>query len=129
MYSAHRIHTHAHTKVTVHGHSSLQWVDMLEDLLSKKLTEAGLDVETIMQTLIDRKDELDAEVFDLLVSLSDFEAFKALMLDYKNAPKWEEGGSAINVCSMHLHQEEQEDGEERPDLDMSLNICGISGAH
>ncbi len=33
--------------------------------------------------LIDRKDELSAEIFDLLMSLGDFVEFKQMMLSYK----------------------------------------------
>lgn len=62
------------------------------------------------------KDEpCDGEVFDMLFSLSDFEEFKQMMLDFKKR----EGGDGVAVSRMKIYSEEQEDGDHRPDLDLS----------
>ena len=37
--------------------------------------------------LLSRQDEMDTEIFDLLLSLSDFDEFKEVMLSYKKPVK------------------------------------------
>lgn len=112
----------------------------------------------------ERKDQLMSEVFDLLLSMADFETFRDLMHSYKaeeEANKEEMagggggggvggdsfllppllkpssspdpiavttggkvgggggnkgGGLRVSVQALKVHAEEQEDGEERPDL-------------
>eukprot|EP00775_Hariotina_reticulata_P003192 gene3192-3470_t len=75
--------------------------------------------------LTDRQQELDAEVFDLLTSIGDFDTFKSIMLAYKD--EQQRGGELLQLqcCAMELHGEEQEEGDVRPDLDMSLCISPI----
>lgn len=67
------------------------------------------------------------QVLDLLMSLSDFDTFKEAMLAYKQeidaTPQQQLLGP--QCCAVRVHQEEQEDGDERPDLDMSLSISPL----
>jgi hypothetical protein len=57
-------------------------------------------------------------VFDLLTSIGDFDTFKSIMLAYKD--EQQRGGALLQLqcCAMPLHGQEQEEGDERPDLDM-----------
>lgn len=68
-----------------------------------------------------------SEVFDLLLSLGDFEAFKEVMLAYKaEAAAGPGAGFEISCTALHIHADEQEDGEERPDLDFGLSVQPLS---
>ncbi|XP_076449433.1 ADP-ribosylation factor-like protein 2-binding protein isoform X2 [Babylonia areolata] len=62
-----------------------EYIDLVEkflvDEISKRVPEFSMDEFT--QALIARKDELDGEIFDLLLTFSDFLAFKELILDYR----------------------------------------------
>ncbi|KAK7505659.1 hypothetical protein BaRGS_00002930 [Batillaria attramentaria] len=53
----------------------------LEDEIVKRIPEFSM--EDFTQTLVQRKDELDGEIFDLLLTFSDFLAFKEMVLDYR----------------------------------------------
>ena len=46
------------------------------------------------------KDEIGEEIFDMLLSFSDFLTFKQMFLDYKavSAQSWHCGGSSQGVC-------------------------------
>lgn len=84
-----------------------------------------------------RKDELYGDVFDLLMTLSSFDAFKELMLSYKAQEEAAAGGGGsgggmgldmgFSVAPAHIYEEEQEDGEERPDLDICLTVTAGPG--
>ncbi|KAJ9534576.1 hypothetical protein QJQ45_022071 [Haematococcus lacustris] len=81
--------------------------------------------ETFFMMLDEKKDELMSDVFDLLLSLGDFEAFRELMLSYKRDAAGSSQGLQVQCCAMKIHTEEQEDGEERPDLDLGLTISPV----
>mmetsp|Transcript_16514 Transcript_16514/g.35717 ORF Transcript_16514/g.35717 Transcript_16514/m.35717 type:complete len:228 (+) Transcript_16514:298-981(+) len=106
-----------------------KYTEMVEAVIESKLKARipGFDMGDFMSMLGARKDELMSDVFDLLVSLADFETFKEVMLSYKR--ELEEGASSFQIkCTgMKIHSEEQEDGEERPDLDMGLQISPVGG--
>lgn len=61
------------------------------------------------------------------MSMADFESFKDVMLSYKNeaAADSQGNGFSIHCTAMRIHLEEQEDGEERPDLDCGLTISPV----
>lgn len=63
----------------------------------------------------------------MLLSLSEFNVFKELMLAYKqeSVAKPQQQLVGLQCCAMKLHREEQEDGEARPDLDMTLVISPV----
>ncbi|KAJ9534448.1 hypothetical protein QJQ45_016144, partial [Haematococcus lacustris] len=81
--------------------------------------------QTFFMMLDEKKDELMSDVFDLLLSLGDFEAFRELMLSYKRDAAGSSQGLQVQCCAMKIHTEEQEDGEERPDLDLGLTISPV----
>jgi hypothetical protein len=62
-----------------------QYSDLLEAAITDHLTAAveGFDLMELVGMLNARKDELDGEVFDMMLTLTDFEAFKELMLAYQ----------------------------------------------
>lgn len=116
----------------------------------------------------ERKDEIDEQIMDLLLSFNDFESFKEMMLFSRahlvaTTPKLKSGkaaalglkGSAkpanpisgegkkfqeeqlkhyeecidklqISGKQTRFHKDEQEDGDERPDLNFMLGVSGIS---
>lgn len=57
----------------------------VEEFLEKGLSQAvpGFDMGEFMSMLAERQDELAGEVFDMLLSLSDFSTFKDIMVSYK----------------------------------------------
>ena len=106
-----------------------KYTAMLEKIMLERLAAAveGFDMVEFSNMLEARKDELDGDVFDMLMTLNDFDSFKELMLSYKaemeNGPASPSMG--ITVAPMHIYGEEQEDGEERPDLDLCLGVTGM----
>ncbi len=59
------------------------------------------------------------------VARRDFEAFREVMLEYKQEKSQAGGvlGLSIQCHALRVQTEEQEDGEERPDL---LGISGVA---
>jgi len=111
------------------------WVATLEGHLADALAERGGDMGEFVGMLVEKcereRDVLEGDVFDLLMSMIDFEAFKEMMLSYKRGMEMEaEGGAAdgsfmLEVTQLKVHTEEMSDGEERPDLDFSLDITAL----
>ncbi|KAK3264276.1 hypothetical protein CYMTET_26975 [Cymbomonas tetramitiformis] len=102
-----------------------QYTTMLEASIVSKLSEMvpGFDMGEFGAMLNERKAELEGDVFDMLFTLSDFEAFKELMVSYKKETTGLDAAELrLSGEHMHLFTEEQEDGEERPDLNMSISI-------
>ncbi|GIL77984.1 hypothetical protein Vretimale_7379 [Volvox reticuliferus] len=103
-----------------------KYTELVESMIDKKLKQAvpGFSMQEFMSLLESHKDHLMSEVFDLLLSLADFEAFKEVMLSYKRdaseGPTFE-----INCTPLRVYVEEQEDGDARPDLDRTLQISPI----
>jgi ADP-ribosylation factor 2-binding protein len=62
----------------------------------------------------------------LLLSLGDFEAFKEVMLSYKNELNGGIQGFDIQCRGMKIYDQEQEDGDSRPDLDFGLQVAPVS---
>ena len=62
-----------------------KYTELIEQYLEKELSSAveGFDMVEFMEMLSEREDELAGEVFDLLLSLSDFQTFKDIMVSYK----------------------------------------------
>ena len=102
-----------------------QYQTLLEREIETRLKAAipGFDLQTFIQELSGREDMLDSDIFDLLLSFTDFATFKEIMLSHK----MEEAGLGfeIAVTKAHIFQDEQEDGEPRPDLDDNLHIRQI----
>lgn len=104
-----------------------QYSRIIELFIESRLQQQmpDMDLVKLMAMVEKNKDGLVSDAFDLLVSLADFEAYKELMLSYKT----EAQGSGFKVACMPMaiHTEEQEDGEERPDLaGYGLRVCSMS---
>ena len=128
-------------------------------------------MEPFLEMVEQRKDEIDEQIMDLLLSFVDFESFKEMMLFSRahlvaTTPKMKSGKAAalglkgsssgakplVNVTGekrkireeelkhyeecidmlqisgkqTRLHKDEQEDGDERPDLNFMLGVTGVS---
>uniref|UniRef100_A0A0A9VQF0 ADP-ribosylation factor-like protein 2-binding protein n=2 Tax=Lygus hesperus TaxID=30085 RepID=A0A0A9VQF0_LYGHE len=69
-----------------------------------KINIPNFNMEQFQMELVDNKDSLDGEVFEMLYTLSDFMAFKSLMLDYKaeKEGKNEDFASALTVVPLKI---------------------------
>ena len=58
------------------------YTDLIEAHILDRLTQtiADFDMETFLKQVIERKDEIDEPLMDLLLSFSEFESFKEMML-------------------------------------------------
>ena len=67
---------------------------------------------------------------EMLAAHSDFEAFKAMMLSVKagRAAESQSGPLCVSGAGVPLHADEQEDGEEMPDLCLSISSAASPGA-
>lgn len=54
----------------------------IETYITQRLQEeiSGFDMEKFLKSVAERKDEIDEQIMDLLLSFSDFESFKEMML-------------------------------------------------
>ncbi|KAK9509963.1 hypothetical protein O3M35_004844 [Rhynocoris fuscipes] len=90
------------------------YVKMVEETLEAKLKEAlpNFDMNKFYNELSDNRANLDGEVFDMLYTLSDFSAFKEMILEHKAQKE----GRAIDASQdlwvtpvsfpeRHFHQE------------------------
>ena len=113
-----------------------EYTAALETAIDAHLTETieGFDMMTFAEMLEAREgtEELEGEVFELLATLSSFEAFKELMLSYKAQAEGAADGSgldlgvglgfSVSVTAAPVVGDEQTDGEERPDLDDAVVV-------
>eukprot|EP00656_Telonema_subtile_P042073 TRINITY_DN474_c0_g1_i6.p1 TRINITY_DN474_c0_g1~~TRINITY_DN474_c0_g1_i6.p1 ORF type:complete len:116 (+),score=33.61 TRINITY_DN474_c0_g1_i6:70-417(+) len=105
---------------------------MLEKHIEAGLTQGIPDfsMERFLLLLEKREEEVSADVFDMLLSLSDFEMFRDQMCEFKEQCLGGcEGFAAENFLSISgcpVHQDEQEDGEARPELNTFLEITAIT---
>lgn len=110
-----------------------KYTSLVEGCIDKKIKAAipEFDLMDFMSMLEARKDQLyDAsDVFDLLLSMGDFASFKETMLAYKKEVQDAENMFRIDVTPARIHSEDQEDGEERPELDFCLQISPAGGSH
>ena len=77
------------------------YTDQIENHITKKLEETveGFSMETFLEQLQTRKDEIDEPLMDLLLSFSEFESFKEMMLFFRatlvaTTPKLKSGKAA-----------------------------------
>mmetsp|Transcript_53184 Transcript_53184/g.77943 ORF Transcript_53184/g.77943 Transcript_53184/m.77943 type:complete len:221 (-) Transcript_53184:8-670(-) len=106
-----------------------KYTELIEGYLDTRLKQnlETFSMPAFMEMLMTREEEMKAsDVFDVLVSCADFETFKELMLAHKT----ERDGGGVQLCvdvrALTVHVDEQEDGEERPDLDLNLNITPVA---
>lgn len=102
------------------------YVGLIEESLDRELEARIKDftMTRFLQELGQRSpDDLDGEVFEMLLTVTDFESFKAQMLSYKTES--ELAGLMPRVTSVQVHSNEQEAGDVRPDLDRSLCVSPV----
>jgi The ARF-like 2 binding protein BART len=74
-------------------------------------------MEKFIMLIEKRKEQIDEGLLDTLLSFNNFLLFKEIMLSHKKTLYGKEGDSmAISGKKYVIHQEEQSDGEEMPDL-------------
>uniref|UniRef100_A0A7S3G294 ADP-ribosylation factor-like protein 2-binding protein n=1 Tax=Palpitomonas bilix TaxID=652834 RepID=A0A7S3G294_9EUKA len=96
------------------------YVNLVEETIEKRLSEEipGFSMEEFLEMLVARKEELEGDIFDTLLACTDFEHFKELMLSYKRGAECEMG---VHVSPFVLHEEEEEEGERRPDINLTIS--------
>jgi len=105
------------------------YVDLIEKYIEQRLAASVPDfsMEEFMQALSScGEDEMSADVFDMLLSLGDFDNFKDMMLSYKTNSKCPEKEMYPEVQKMLIHSEEDEDGVPMPDLNMLLSVQALT---
>ncbi len=70
---------------TVHN----EYINLIEKCLETELKRkvANFSMDEFMKNLMSRREELDGEIFELLLSFEDFMEFKQLMLNFKAVGK------------------------------------------
>jgi ADP-ribosylation factor-like protein 2-binding protein len=71
----------------------------------------NLDMNKFTRMLMERQNEIDGSLLEMLLSFSDFQVFKELMLSYKNSSDLQVAGTASII-----HTDEVIDGDEIPDF-------------
>lgn len=61
------------------------YVDLLEKHLERQLMEKipGFNMNSFIELLVQHKEEVPVEIFDMLLTFTDFMAFKEMILDYR----------------------------------------------
>lgn len=72
-----------------------QYAEIIEGFIAEKLTQQidGFSMDEFQEMLDARKDQICGDIFDLLLSLSDFQEFKDLMLSFKAEKAGGAGGA------------------------------------
>ncbi|XP_008309354.1 ADP-ribosylation factor-like protein 2-binding protein [Cynoglossus semilaevis] len=62
-----------------------EYVDLLEKHLERQLVERipGFHMNTFIELLMRHKEETDGDIFDMLLTFTDFMAFKEMFLEYR----------------------------------------------
>ena len=93
-----------------------EYLGTIERYIEEHLADVRMDEFASM--LKRRPDEIDGPLFEMLLSFSDFQVFKEMMLDYKRSV----GG--LTGIAMPV---EEDQGEESIDLSESLCITSLMG--
>ena len=94
-----------------------EYLATIERYIEDRLVDVRMDQFASM--LRRRQNEIDGPLFEMLLSFSDFQVFKEMMLDYKRSV----GGLTGTSVQM---EEDEEGGEEYIDLSESLCITSLS---
>jgi len=108
-----------------------EYVNKIEKYLEEELKRRieNFSMQDFMKDLMSRKQELDGEIFEILITFVDFLEFKALMLSYK-AEK--EGRSFSFGCDMVIQSINFEqskalnESSNAMSVDLGLALCGKS---
>jgi len=110
---------------------------MVEAFIEERLGASiqSFDMAGFCDTLAKRAKESDGGLpgpLEMLHSMTDFDAFKELMLSAKEGKAVEAAGGSLDVCGEKLdlaasgNALEDADGEVRPELDGALSISGLT---
>jgi len=81
-----------------------QYTALMERTLEERLASRvpGFSMRRFEMQLIERKDEIGGEIFDLLLSFSDFNEFKATMIAHKQMAQGEDGPGGLSLTGNKL---------------------------
>lgn len=88
----------------------------LEDELSKRIFEFSMAEFT--RLIMERKNELEGEIFEMLLTFSDFVAFKEMFLDFRAEKEGRTVDLSSGITVTSVHDGGQDDGFS---LDFSLS--------
>nr|XP_022340132.1 ADP-ribosylation factor-like protein 2-binding protein isoform X2 [Crassostrea virginica] len=97
----------------------------LEEELSKRIEDFSMGEFTKM--IMERRNELEGEIFEMLLTFSDFMAFKEMFLDYRAEKEGRnvDLSMGITVTSMHGGPEFEDDDDDDQDMnDHSMHFGG-----
>ena len=79
-----------------------EYTTLIEKTLDEQLQARipGFSMKAFETVLADRKDQIDIEIFDLLMSLGDFTEFKELMLAHKRDKKLTASGQGAELLTV-----------------------------
>jgi len=86
-----------------------EYVSTIEGYIERQLSD--VDMGAFGQMLMQKQESIDGALFEMLLSFTEFQTFKEIMLSHQNTSELEISGQASII-----HTDEMEDGEERPDL-------------
>ncbi|KAM8860610.1 ADP-ribosylation factor-like protein 2-binding protein [Synchiropus picturatus] len=77
-------------------------VDLLEKHLESQLVRRipGFNMNTFIQILMQNKDQVSSDIFDMLLTFTDFMAFKEMFLDYRAEKEGRSLDSGLVVTSL-----------------------------
>lgn len=114
-----------------------EYIDTIEKHIERNLDEVNL--QEFCASLNDRQGQIDGSLLELLLSFSDFQIFKEMMLSFKHgngnggfAGEGDPGlgfGLDLSLSGQPAqHLDDMEDGDERPDLQgLCISSMGIGG--
>lgn len=103
-----------------------QYTRMIEGYAEQRLAAEipGFKMDAWLEELAERQGEVDGDLLDTLVAFADFAAFKAQMLAHRA------GGRLLDLSvrgsASKIHRDEDDDGEERPELGDLLRVTPAS---
>lgn len=107
-----------------------QYTTLIEEHVERGLRDGIPDfsMESFIAMLETREEEVGADVFDMLLSMSDFEIFKEQMVEYREQCVEMTNPDCICISGRPtvFHTDDMEDGEQRMDLMDGLEIKPLS---
>ncbi|XP_077993526.1 ADP-ribosylation factor-like protein 2-binding protein isoform X2 [Glandiceps talaboti] len=86
-----------------------EYTELIEKYLEDQLTQRmeGFSMSEFTKQLVNRKDELNGEIFEMLLTFSDFIAFKEMFIDYKEEKEGRtvdfSAGIVITPCAQQFN--------------------------
>lgn len=80
------------------------YVQLLENFMEQQLCNrmADFSMTTFLSQLSRQRKELEGEIFEMLLTFSDFEAFKEMMVDYRNEKEGRGVDLSAGICVTSL---------------------------